>query len=391
MMKATFQLISGEAAPFEQGPEGSALKMVRVPLAGHSAKTVKKKQLVAPGTLVAEHPDAGVGDMHSPVMGVVQDVTADAVTIKFEEPKAPAEGEEGPEIPEVSPVSLDGLEGDELAAALKKLGVSTAALSGATAVVINGLNPEPGISVSEALLAHHAATLEKGVAVLRRICADASFALAVAEGSAAKLEGCSVAQVSPVYPNSLAPLVIRAVTGRENPEGAVAVSLPALYAAGRAAETGLPVTETPMTIGGKNYMVKVGTPVGALLEKAGISPATGDRVILGGPLCGTAHHDLDAGAGKDDHGMFHVPGDAFPPVTDQACLNCGECIMVCPSRVNPGMLGRYAEFKMYERARSEHIDACIECGLCGYVCPGRRPLLQYIRLAKQELAAADAE
>ena len=36
------------------------------------------------------------------------------------------------------------------------------------------------------------------------------------------------------------------------------------------------------------------------------------------------------------------------------------------------------------------MEQCLECGLCGYVCIARRPVLQYIRLAKHKLADADA-
>ena len=33
---------------------------------------------------------------------------------------------------------------------------------------------------------------------------------------------------------------------------------------------------------------------------------------------------------------------------------------------------------------------CIECGACTYVCPARRPIVQWIKLCKGELARAKA-
>ena len=74
---------------------------------------------------------------------------------------------------------------------------------------------------------------------------------------------------------------------------------------------------------------------------------------------------------------------------DNPCINCGECALHCPARVLPGMISRAAEFSFFDRARGYGLDSCFECGICGYHCPGRRPLLQYIRLAKKELAAKD--
>jgi electron transport complex protein RnfC len=35
------------------------------------------------------------------------------------------------------------------------------------------------------------------------------------------------------------------------------------------------------------------------------------------------------------------------------------------------------------------LDACIECGICAYMCPSRLPLLQGIRVLKQKRRAAE--
>jgi len=66
-------------------------------------------------------------------------------------------------------------------------------------------------------------------------------------------------------------------------------------------------------------------------------------------------------------------------------------VLVCPARLKPSNLSRYAEFALHERCRAEHIESCLECGLCGYVCIARRPVLQYIRLAKRKLAEMERD
>ena len=38
---------------------------------------------------------------------------------------------------------------------------------------------------------------------------------------------------------------------------------------------------------------------------------------------------------------------------------------------------------MFEACQEEHLEACIECGMCDYVCITKRPIMQYIRNAKQ--------
>ena len=99
---------------------------------------------------------------------------------------------------------------------------------------------------------------------------------------------------------------------------------------------------------------------------------------------------LARGLDKHTTGVFVVEADSIPPLDgDSQCVNCGACALVCPARLAPDMLSRYAEFAKYDRCRAGHIEACMECGLCGYVCIARRPVLQYIRLAKHKLALED--
>jgi electron transport complex protein RnfC len=183
----------------------------------------------------------------------------------------------------------------------------------------------------------------------------------------------------------LNPLVIKALTGKESADGVTMVSVMELYAVGRVVETGLPLTETVLTVGNAAYRVKVGTPIAAVLAQAGVAPAPCDRVVVGGPLRGRAVASADAGVSKDDYALLAVPLAAYPPVTDLPCINCGECVLVCPSRIMPGFVTRFVEFKLYDKAQEFHLEACMECGLCGYVCTARRPLMQFIRLGKKTL------
>ncbi len=382
MTKPSFTLLAGIGGPVQDGPEP---EVVRVPLRGHSTKTIKKKAPVGPGTLVAEHPDPGVGDAHSPILGVVTDVTDTAVIITAGEAKPAKEGEPAPTADPVAPVAVASLGGDELRKALKALGVSTRPFTKAAVLVVNGLNPEPGTGIAEILLGDHQATVEKGLELVQKLVEPPTVLLAVPAGSSATLYGCTVKQVPATYPNSVNPLVVKALTGKETMDGVALVSVMELYAMGRVAETGLPLTEAVLTVGNAAYRVKVGTPIAAVLAQAGVAASPCDRVVVGGPMRGKAVASTDQGVSKDDYALTVVPEAAFPPVTDLPCINCGECVLVCPSRIMPGFVTRYVEFKMYDKAKEFHLESCMECGMCGYVCTARRPLLQYIRLGKKNL------
>jgi electron transport complex protein RnfC len=85
----------------------------------------------------------------------------------------------------------------------------------------------------------------------------------------------------------------------------------------------------------------------------------------------------------------------IPYVSNNACINCGECVRICPAKVPVSMLVRFLEAGQYDDAADNYdLFSCIECGLCSYVCTAKIPIFQYIRLAKFELAriqSAEAE
>lgn len=365
--------------------QGEALRcpdpaQVIVPLSGHSTKTVKKKAEVAPGTLVAEHPGKNTGDAHSPIAGVVADISASGVTITAQDVEAKAE-----------PVNTKNLSDDDLKATLKSLGISTAAFTKAQNLIVNGLNPEPGVAIASYLLAQEVPLLNKGLEAVKRISCASSCHLVIAQNTQVSLDGCAVAQIEPVYPNSLDALVIKAALWKENPDDVLCVDVHTLYLIGKALDTGLPATETLVSVEGKIVAAKVGQPISEVLAAAGTTVQDHDAVILGGPLRGESIPSLTAGLPKEAFALTVVRVGEFPPVSDQPCVNCGECVAHCPARIRPNMIARYAEFKKYADTQGYGIDHCMECGLCGFWCTARRPMLQYIRLAKQELAAQAAD
>jgi electron transport complex protein RnfC len=78
--------------------------------------------------------------------------------------------------------------------------------------------------------------------------------------------------------------------------------------------------------------------------------------------------------------------DDISRVSDYPCINCGECVRVCPARIPVNMLIRFLEAGQYETAADQYdLNSCFECGLCSFVCVSKIPIFQYIRLAKYEL------
>lgn len=372
---------------FEDMPLGSEL---RVPLNEKLNPVVKKNALVPAYGLIAQNPAPGahsLGNLHSPMDAKVVEVSATEIILQT--PPPPKEGEEAPAIEPVAKSNLAELSGDELCAKLKELGVNTTSMVKANVLVINALNPEPGVTIAEQMLKSEKSVLSIGLGLIERIMSPSKIFLVTANGAHADLPGCTMVKTSSVYPATLDPMVMKAATGSESPADVIVLPLQLVHDAGRVGETQLPLIDAIMTAGQKNYRVPLGTPLKDVLAKAGIAPADGDKIVLGGPMQGAGVFNLEAGAPKDCRAINVVPKAAYPLVTDNACTNCGECVLVCPARIRPNMITRYAEFKMYDKALKAHIDACFECGMCDFVCTANRPMLQYIRLAKQELVAQE--
>lgn len=388
-----FRLVYGVSQRFSEFPNPRLLRLNRQGFA--LVDGLKKKSRVYPNMLLAVHPSPEKGNLFAPMYGEISEINERSIFVNTMNPlEIPFDA------PDVIPTDLlaQGLEGEALRAALKEMGVNTHSLGlQCDTLIINGLNPNPGVTWAEPMLATHVRNLEVGLELHRRMTRAGQVVLVVHKGCKIALDNkaVTVAYMEPEYPNSVDGLVIKAVTGKENPDNVGIVGLHNIWSLGRVGRTCFPLTETVMTIGSYdhwgNYIVKDGSTVGELLAFANIPLKNGDTVVRGGPLRGESLDRLDRSVTKGTYGVFVVEAGTVPPMEGHSpCVNCGACVLVCPARLSPSTLSRYAEFALHERCRKENIDSCLDCGLCGYVCVARRPVLQYIRLSKQKLAEEDA-
>jgi len=357
-------------------------KKVRLPLCG-AGVTVKTGDAVSAGQRVAVSPSTYAADICASISGVVTAIDGTYLTIEA--------GDGGAKAPE----QLGEVAGNDpaaLRASLAAMGVSASDLADADLVIINAMEPEPGVTAFGALCRLEAPAMIAGARLVQRIVEPSRIVLAMPRGSGLSLGPNPVHELEPRYPDGLDPLVARAVTGKERPGNTVVLGADKLWRIGRAALEGKAATRTVLTVGGRNLRVAVGASIRHVLEFAGIEAQVGDRVLLGGPLRGEAAWDLDAPVTRDAWGLTLISRAAGAAYSDEACMNCGECHLVCPARILVGVMARFAEFNLWDGAKKYDIDSCIECGLCSYVCPARRPLLQFIRLARLELSkVADLE
>ena len=147
---------------------------------------------------------------------------------------------------------------------------------------------------------------------------------------------------------------------------------------------GRPLTERIVTVSGDdivnpgNFKVLLGTNHSELIEAAGGFKKEPEKLISGGPMMGFAMITLDTPVTKTSSAILAFQEDEVAKVTSTACINCGRCVEVCPSRIIPSRLADYAERHDEATFVSQNGLECVECGSCSYVCPAKRPLKQSI-------------
>ena len=79
-------------------------------------------------------------------------------------------------------------------------------------------------------------------------------------------------------------------------------------------------------------------------------------------------------------GMLMAQGkkDEAAEAKETACINCGRCVEVCPSRIIPSRLADLSERHNEEGFVNMNGLECVECGSCSFVCPAKRNLKQAI-------------
>jgi electron transport complex protein RnfC len=268
-------------------------------------------------------------------------------------------------------------------------------------IVVNGMDEDLLLTANQHVVQNEAAEIKDGVDALKKMTGVDRIILAVPPGlvQQAGTTGADVQTVSADYPGSLPHMIMKDVLGQVVPAGdtledagVVFMSAEAVAAVGASFKNGqLRITKVVTVVGkdgsSTNVRVRIGTPLKDVLGACNITVNERDSLILGGPMRGKATYSEELSVEPDTDGIVVQDEANSAQVTDYPCINCGECVRICPVKVPVNMLVRFLEAKLYEDARGLYdLDSCIECGLCSYVCVARIPIFQYIKLGKYELS-----
>lgn len=418
---------SGEVVTFPL-PNQAVVYMTQH-LGAPATPIVQKGDKVKVGQLIGEAQTFMCANIHSPISGTVNriDMIPDITGYKKPAIVIDREGDEWMEDIDTTPdiIREIKLNKEEIIARMKDRGI--VGLGGACFpthikymlkpeqkceyLIINAAECEPYISTDNRVILERTEQCMIGIEIAL-IASGASKAVIGIENNkpdaiaalvqmAKKFTNIEVQPLQMKYPQGAEKQLIKAITGRSVPNGALPISvgcivnnITTMYVLYQAVQKNKPIVQAYTTVSGKSlpkneckiYRLRLGTPIRDIINSVGVPEDTG-KIIAGGPMMGKAIANLDAHIAKGMGSILFMNEQESERGESYPCIRCGKCIEGCPMGLQPYMLHAYSQLQRYEDCESIGIMNCIECGCCSFTCPANRPLLDYIRLGKAKTGA----
>ena len=289
-------------------------------------------------------------------------------------------------------------------------------------LILNGAECEPYITCDDRLMQEEPARILRGMLIMRHALQAQRCIIGVEDNKPAAIAALKAARdelagtepaaaavevitVPTRYPAGGEKQLIYTLTGKEVPSdglpiqvGVVCHNVGTATAVERAITEGRPLVDRLVTVTGsaiaepRVWRVRLGTPVGDLLEERVRNWGDLGEIIVGGPMMGFRLFHHEAPIAKTTNCLLVPAAEELTPAPDpMPCIRCGACQEVCPARLLPQQLYWHARDKDFDKVQDYNLFDCIECGCCAYVCPSHLPLVQYYRFAKTEIWAAERE
>ncbi|MGN0448023.1 MAG: electron transport complex subunit RsxC [Acutalibacteraceae bacterium] len=275
-------------------------------------------------------------------------------------------------------------------------------------LIINAAECEPYITVDYCECVENSENILKGAKIVSDILGIENVVIAIEDNKPkafeelekyadkSGLEKIKLMKLRSRYPQGAEKMMVLSATGRKVPAGklpadvgCIVINVASIAFIARYLETGKPLVSRSITVDGgsivtpRNIRVPIGTNIGDIIDYCGGFKTEPRKLIFGGPMMGIAICGTDAPICKQNNAILAFPDRKDLIKKERDCIRCGKCVDVCPMSLMPTLIERYAKIKDAEKLNELSIGVCMECGSCAFACPSGRPLVQYMRLAKQ--------
>lgn len=418
--------LSKDTAITEYFPKGEISISLSQHIGAPAKPVVAIGDKVLVGQLIGEAQGFISANVHSSVSG----------TVKAIEPRQLVNGnkstciiidndEKYEEVEFEKPKPLDQLSKEEIVSLVKKAGVvgmggagfpTNVKLSPKNAdeidyVIVNGSECEPYLTSDYRRMMEDPEILIDGLKIMLRLFDKAKGIIAIEDNKMdafIKLkelvkneERIEVRKLYTKYPQGAERMLIYAVTGRKVnssmlPADAKCVvdNVDTVFGIHCAVTDGRPLIKRVITVTGdavekpQNFLVRVGTNHQELIDAAGGFKEEPEKIISGGPMMGMAINTLDVPVTKTSSALLCYIKDPLSEITQTNCINCGRCVSVCPARIIPSRLAKFANRGDQDSFVEYSGMECCECGCCSYICPAKLNLTQAIKTMRKQVLAS---
>ena len=385
---------------------------------------VSKKDKVTEGDVIGEPQGLG-SSIHASVTGTVRSLDSSVSATNVTTPSITIQRDLNANPREYVPVEWRELPAKELLQRVRNAGIVGIGGAGfpthvklspppeakVDTLIINGVECEPYLTTDHRLMLEHAEEIIQGSRIILAILGIKECHIGI---EANKMDAVEVMRrtardrasdgfkitVKPLkvrYPQGSEKQLIEALTGRRVPGfglpfdiGVVVQNVGTTKAIYDAVVLNKPFYEKVVTITGKgiqrpaNLRVRVGTRLKDIVNYLGGTKPGLSKIVWGGPMMGFSVSTLDLPVTKTTSGVLFLSEEEIDARPHTHCIRCGWCVDACPMGLQPNEIGVYVEAGKPEKTIPFGVTECFECGCCAFVCPAKRPLVQFIRLAKMK-------
>ena len=386
---------------------------------------VKKKDQVAEGDVIGEV-EAGLGaSIHASVSGKIKNIAASANPVSISSPSIFIQTDPEAEPKVNTPCNWNDLSRKELLGRVKNAGIVGIGGAGfpthvklspppeaeVDILILNGAECEPYLTTDHRTMLEHPEEVIEGAKIILAILGIEKCHIGIEANKSDAIEKIkrvsreissngfriSIDPLTVKYPQGSEKQLIESITGRRVPGfglpfdvGVIVQNVGTARAIYEAVVLEKPLYEKVITISGRgierpaNLRVRIGTKLSDIVSFLGGTRPNLAKVVMGGPMMGFAIPTLDIPVTKTTSGVLFLTNDEIDTNPHGQCIRCGWCLDACPMGLSPNEIGIYVEGGRAEETSQFGLFECFECGCCAYACPAKRPLVQFIRLAKMK-------
>lgn len=278
-------------------------------------------------------------------------------------------------------------------------------------IIVNAAECEPYLTSDYRMMLEEPESIVKGLNIILQLFDNAKGVIGIENNKPEAIRlitelvkdepRITVCPLKTKYPQGGERSLIYAVTGRKinssmlpADAGCIVDNVDTVISVYNAVAKSTPLIRRIITVTGdaianpQNYNVRTGTNYSELLEASGGFKTEPEKVISGGPMMGQALFNMNIPVTKTSSALTCMSKDEVAMNAPTACIRCGRCVNVCPSRVIPQMMMQAAVRSDIDTFVKLDGMECCECGCCAYACPAKLPLTQAFKEMRKAVIAS---